>query len=248
MLTLYDAARCPYCARVRIVLAEKGVEWETVEIDLENRPGWLYEKNPAGKVPVLEEDGWVLPESAVISEYVNERYPGAAALAGRPGRTGRRTPARLPLRRLLGSLLRPAPREGGSPRALRARARVPRLAARDDAVVVRTGFRPRRQRLPALDHPCSRPARRRARPVLGALPLARARSRATIDRGRARARGRAEVTGDVERDELRAPARRERPDRPRCSRRGGVRRTGWALRATRGKAGSPARRISTFRS
>jgi len=74
-LTLYDAARCPFCARVRIVLAEKGVEWETVEIDLENRPAWLYEKNPAGKVPVLEEDGWVLPESAVISEYLNERYP-----------------------------------------------------------------------------------------------------------------------------------------------------------------------------
>ena len=73
-LTLYDAARCPYCARVRIVLAEKGVEYETVEIDLERRPAWLYEKNPAGKVPVLEENGWVLPESAVISEYLNERY------------------------------------------------------------------------------------------------------------------------------------------------------------------------------
>ena len=34
MLTLYDAARCPYCARVRIVLAEKGIPYETVEIDL----------------------------------------------------------------------------------------------------------------------------------------------------------------------------------------------------------------------
>ena len=74
-LTLYDAARCPYCARVRIVLAEKGLDWETVEIDLADRPRWLYEKNPAGKVPVLEEDGWVLPESAVICEYLNERHP-----------------------------------------------------------------------------------------------------------------------------------------------------------------------------
>ena len=74
-LTLYDAARCPFCARVRIVLAEKDVPFETVEIDLRDRPAWLYEKNPAGKVPVLEEHGWVLPESAVISEYLNERYP-----------------------------------------------------------------------------------------------------------------------------------------------------------------------------
>jgi glutathione S-transferase len=75
MITLYDADRCPYCARVRIVLAEKGLEYETVAIDLDNRPAWLYEKNPLGKVPVLEEDGLVLPESAVIMEYLEERYP-----------------------------------------------------------------------------------------------------------------------------------------------------------------------------
>ena len=35
MITLYDAARCPYCARVRILLAEKEIPFETVEIDLE---------------------------------------------------------------------------------------------------------------------------------------------------------------------------------------------------------------------
>lgn len=85
MLTLYDAARCPYCARVRIVLAEKGVEYEPVEIDLADRPAWLYEKNPVGKVPVLEEDAWVLPESAVIMEYLQERYPEPALLPADPG-------------------------------------------------------------------------------------------------------------------------------------------------------------------
>lgn len=75
MITLYDADRCPYCARVRIVLAEKGVEYEAVEIDLDDRPAWIYEKNPLGRVPVLEEDTFVLPESAVINEYLEERYP-----------------------------------------------------------------------------------------------------------------------------------------------------------------------------
>ena len=84
MLTLYDAARCPYCARVRIVLAEKNVEFETVEIDLSDRPAWIYEKNSTGRVPVLEEDGWVLPESAVIMEYLEERYPEPALLASDP--------------------------------------------------------------------------------------------------------------------------------------------------------------------
>ena len=75
MLTLYDADRCPYCARVRIVLAEKGVQYETVIVDLGDRPAWIYEKNPLGKVPVLEEGDFVLPESAVINEYLEERYP-----------------------------------------------------------------------------------------------------------------------------------------------------------------------------
>ena len=75
MLTLYDADRCPYCARVRIVLAEKGLPYETVVVDLDDRPGWIIEKNPLGKVPVLEDGDFVLPESAVINEYLEERYP-----------------------------------------------------------------------------------------------------------------------------------------------------------------------------
>jgi glutathione S-transferase len=75
VLTLYDADRCPYCARVRIVLAEKELAYETVVVDLDDRPAWIYERNPLGKVPVLEEGDFVLPESAVIMEYVEERYP-----------------------------------------------------------------------------------------------------------------------------------------------------------------------------
>jgi glutathione S-transferase len=84
VITLYDAARCPFCARVRIVLAEKGVPYEPVEIDLSNRPSWLYQKNPAGRVPVLEEDTLVLPESAVIMEYLEERYPEPGLLPSDP--------------------------------------------------------------------------------------------------------------------------------------------------------------------
>jgi glutathione S-transferase len=83
VITLYDAPRCPYCARVRIVVAEKRIEVETIEIDLADRPAWIYEKNSTGRVP-LEEDGWTLPESAVIMEYLEERYPEPALLAADP--------------------------------------------------------------------------------------------------------------------------------------------------------------------
>jgi RNA polymerase-associated protein len=86
MITIFDAPRCPYCARVRIVLAEKDVPFESVLIDLERRPEWLLEKNPPfGRVPVLEEDGWVLPESAVIDEYLEERFPQPPLLPADPG-------------------------------------------------------------------------------------------------------------------------------------------------------------------
>jgi glutathione S-transferase len=78
---LVDAPRCPYCARVRIVLAEKGIEHECVEVDLQNRPQWLLELNPpAGRVPVL--DG--LPESEVIMELLEELHPDPPLLPADP--------------------------------------------------------------------------------------------------------------------------------------------------------------------
>ena len=95
-MTLYDADRCPYCARVRIVLAEKGLAWETIAVDLDDRPAWIYEKNPLGRVPVLEEDGLVLPESAVIMAYLDERYPEPPLL---PADAAERALARLHVER-----------------------------------------------------------------------------------------------------------------------------------------------------
>lgn len=84
-LTLYDAARCPFCARVRIALAEKGVGYEVVDVDLDDRPGWIKQKNPPdGRVPVVEEDGVVIPESVVLNEFLEERYPEPALLPADP--------------------------------------------------------------------------------------------------------------------------------------------------------------------
>jgi glutathione S-transferase len=85
VLTLYDADRCPYAARARIMLAEKGIPYESVAIDLDDRPSWLYDKNSAGRVPVLEEDGGLLlPESLCILEYLEERFPEPALLPADP--------------------------------------------------------------------------------------------------------------------------------------------------------------------
>jgi glutathione S-transferase len=80
---LVDAARCPYCARARITLAEKRIPYETSEIDLSDRPAWVYELNVTGRVPILD-DGFVLPESEVIMSYLDERYPDPPLLPDEP--------------------------------------------------------------------------------------------------------------------------------------------------------------------
>jgi glutathione S-transferase len=82
-MRLVDAPRCPYCARVRIALAEKGIEHETVVVDLDDRPAWLRDLNAANRVPVLD-DGLVLPESDVIMEYLEDRYPDPPLLPDDP--------------------------------------------------------------------------------------------------------------------------------------------------------------------
>jgi glutathione S-transferase len=56
---------------------------ETVEIDLSDRPAWIYDLNPTGRVPVLD-DTFVLPESLVIMEYLEEAYPEPALLPSEP--------------------------------------------------------------------------------------------------------------------------------------------------------------------
>lgn len=63
---------CPYVQRAAIVLAEKNVPFERVDIDLENKPDWFVKISPRGKVPLLKVGDEVLFESAAIVEYLDE--------------------------------------------------------------------------------------------------------------------------------------------------------------------------------
>ncbi len=77
-MTLYDYPDCPFANKVRIVLAEKDLEFETVIVDLKNNqqrgPDFLR-INPFGKVPVLIDEDCVIYESSIIIEYLNDEYP-----------------------------------------------------------------------------------------------------------------------------------------------------------------------------
>ncbi|OWW05016.1 glutathione S-transferase [Rhizobium sp. R72] len=80
-LLLVSHHLCPYVQRAAIVLAEKGVPFERVNIDLADKPRWFLEISPLGKVPLLcIRDGNgnldVLFESSVICEYLEETQDG----------------------------------------------------------------------------------------------------------------------------------------------------------------------------
>ena len=74
---LISFALCPYVQRALIVLKEKNVPFERVDIDLANKPDWFLKLSPLGKVPVLQSGDNVLFESQVIAEYLDEVTDGS---------------------------------------------------------------------------------------------------------------------------------------------------------------------------
>lgn len=76
-LKLISFKICPFVQRSVILLKEKGVDYDIEYIDVYDPPEWFIKLSPTGKVPVLQVDGEVLFESAVISEYIEEVYQPA---------------------------------------------------------------------------------------------------------------------------------------------------------------------------
>jgi glutathione S-transferase len=74
-MTLVSHHLCPYVQRVAIALAEKGVAFERVYIDLSAKPAWFLAQSPLGKTPLLQVGDHVLFESAVICEYLEDTLP-----------------------------------------------------------------------------------------------------------------------------------------------------------------------------
>ena len=78
MIKLYDFLSCPYGQKVRIVLAEKALTYDLVNVDLaqhENRKPDFVRLNPFGRVPVLVDDDTTIYDSTIINEYLDDEYP-----------------------------------------------------------------------------------------------------------------------------------------------------------------------------
>ena len=74
-MTLFSDPRDHYSHRVRMVLCEKGVTVDVVDVDPSQKPEELSEINPYGTLPTLLDRELVLYKSTVIMEYLDERFP-----------------------------------------------------------------------------------------------------------------------------------------------------------------------------
>lgn len=80
-LTLISHPLCPFVQRAAIVLLEKGVPFDRVDVDFSAKPDWFLALSPTGKVPLLkigqaDGSGAILFESMVICEYLEESFGG----------------------------------------------------------------------------------------------------------------------------------------------------------------------------
>lgn len=78
MIRLYHHPDCPYSQKVRVVMAEKELEYELTLVDLHNneqKSQDFLKLNPYGKVPVLVDEDVIIYDSTIINEYLDEEYP-----------------------------------------------------------------------------------------------------------------------------------------------------------------------------
>ena len=75
MMTLYSGTTDPFSHRCRIVLYEKGMDFQIIDVDMFNKPEDLAVINPHNRVPVLVERDLILYDPNIINEYIDERFP-----------------------------------------------------------------------------------------------------------------------------------------------------------------------------
>jgi glutathione S-transferase len=91
-MKLYDATPAPNPRRVRVFLAEKGIEVPLVQVDMqkgEHKSAEFLKKNPSGKIPVLElDDGTCIGESVAICRYFEAVQPEPNLFGRTPAELG----------------------------------------------------------------------------------------------------------------------------------------------------------------
>ena len=82
-LTVYGAPLSPFVRKVRVFLAEKGLEYQLEIITPFGQPQWYRELSPLGRIPALKDQDLTLADSSVICQYLEEKHPELPPLYGK---------------------------------------------------------------------------------------------------------------------------------------------------------------------
>lgn len=81
-LTVYGAPLSPFVRKLRVFLAEKGLEYQLQIITPFGQPDWYRELSPLGRIPALKDDDFAMADSSVICQYLEEKHPELPPLYG----------------------------------------------------------------------------------------------------------------------------------------------------------------------
>jgi len=81
-MTVYGAPLSPFVRKVRLLLAEKGLDYQLEIVAPFHQPDWFFDISPLGRIPGFKDGDLALADSSVIGQYIEEQYPEAPALYG----------------------------------------------------------------------------------------------------------------------------------------------------------------------
>ncbi|BBL33935.1 stringent starvation protein A [Nitrosomonas stercoris] len=84
MMTLYSTATCPFSHRCRIVLHEKDMDFQVIDVDPNNVPEDVAAISSHGNIPILVERDLILYEANIINEYIDDRFPHPQLMPAEP--------------------------------------------------------------------------------------------------------------------------------------------------------------------
>jgi glutathione S-transferase len=81
-LTVYGVPLSPFVRKLRLCLAEKGLEYQLVIILPFDQPAWFQDLNPLGRIPAIKDDDFILADSSVICQYLEDKHCDLMPLLG----------------------------------------------------------------------------------------------------------------------------------------------------------------------
>lgn len=81
-MTVYGAPLSPFVRKLRLLLAEKGLNYQLQIVAPFNQPDWFFEISPLGRIPGFRDGELSLADSSVIAQYIEEQHPETVALYG----------------------------------------------------------------------------------------------------------------------------------------------------------------------